>query len=76
MVRVCHLLTACLLPCSQDPKWEHTTFCLNLAYYNFPEPDLINHLVDLFFLHINLFVALLHHLMFNQNLHNSLHFCD
>jgi hypothetical protein len=75
-VHVFCLLTARLLPCSQDPKWERTAFRLNLAHYNFPELDLIDHLVDLFFSRIDLFVTLLRHPMFEQNLRDSLHFRD
>ena len=75
-VRVRRPLTARLLPCSQDPKWERTAFRLDPARYNFPEPDLIDHLVDLFFSRINLFIPLLHRPTFEQNLRDNLHFRD
>jgi hypothetical protein len=44
--------------------------------YNFPEPDLIDHLVDLFFSRINLFIPLLHCLTFEWIIRDNLHFRD
>ena len=69
-------LTARLLPCSHDPKWERTASRLDQARYNFPEPDQIDHLVDLFFSRINLFIPLLHRPTFERNLRDNLHFRD
>ncbi|KAI0298023.1 fungal-specific transcription factor domain-containing protein [Multifurca ochricompacta] len=44
--------------------------------YTFPEPDLIDHLVDLFFSRINLFLPILHRPTFERRLRENLHFRD
>ncbi|KAL0058878.1 Gypsy retrotransposon integrase-like protein 1 [Marasmius tenuissimus] len=41
--------------------------------YMFPEPDLLQHLVDLFFKHINVFIPLLHRPTFLRQLEQGLH---
>ncbi|KAK1235053.1 Gypsy retrotransposon integrase-like protein 1 [Marasmius sp. AFHP31] len=41
--------------------------------YMFPEPDLLQHLVDLFFKHINIFIPLLHRPTFLRQLEQGLH---
>ena len=44
--------------------------------YTFPEPDLVDHLVDLYFTRINLFLPFLHRPTFERHLRNGLHFRD
>lgn len=57
-------------------KWERTSLRLDTPRYNFPEPDLINHLVELYFSRMNLFLPLLHRPTFELNLRDGLHFRD
>lgn len=49
---------------------------LQPANYSFPEPDLLNYLVQLYFLQHNLFWPLLHRPMFERSLANGLHHID
>jgi hypothetical protein len=44
--------------------------------YAFPEPDLIDHLLDLYFSRINLFLPLLHRPTFEQQVRDKLYFQD
>lgn len=41
--------------------------------YNFPEPDLLRDLVDLYFEHVNLFLPLLHRPTFERSISEGLH---
>jgi len=63
-------------PLIQGRKWERTALRLDPPRYNFPEPDMIDHLVDLYFSRINLFLPLLHRPTFERNLRDNLHFHD
>jgi hypothetical protein len=69
-------LARALCPGSSFHQWERTAFHLDPPPYTFPEPDLIDHLVDLFFSRINLFLPLLHRPTFERQLHDNLHFRD
>jgi hypothetical protein len=51
-------------------------FPFDAPNYTFPEPDLIDHLVDLFFSRINIFLPLLHRPTFEQHLRGGQHFSD
>ncbi|KAI0248863.1 fungal-specific transcription factor domain-containing protein [Lactifluus subvellereus] len=54
--------------------WERAAFRFEAPSYTFPAPDLIDHLVELFFLRINLFLPLLHRPTFERQLRDGLHF--
>ncbi|KAI0260433.1 fungal-specific transcription factor domain-containing protein [Gloeopeniophorella convolvens] len=54
-------------------SWERAAFRSDPSHYAFPEPDLIRHLVDLYFLRINLFLPLLHRQTFERNIREGLH---
>ena len=57
-------------------KWERSSLRLDPPRYTFPEPDLIEQLVELYFSRINLFYPLLHRPTFEQQLREGLHFRD
>ncbi|KAF8486393.1 fungal-specific transcription factor domain-containing protein [Russula ochroleuca] len=57
-------------------SWERASFRLDTPRYTFPEPDLIDHLVNLFFSRINAFLPLLHRPTFELQLRDGLHFHD
>ncbi|KAF8268480.1 fungal-specific transcription factor domain-containing protein [Lactarius quietus] len=58
--------------------WERGTFRLDTRSleYNFPEPDLMDHLIDLYFTRINLFLPFLHRQTFERHVRDGLHFRD
>ncbi|KAH9173662.1 fungal-specific transcription factor domain-containing protein [Lactarius sanguifluus] len=56
--------------------WERGAFHFDTPDYTFPEPDLIDQLVDLYFSRINLFLPLLHRPTFERHLRDGLHFQD
>ncbi|KAI9511917.1 fungal-specific transcription factor domain-containing protein [Russula earlei] len=57
-------------------SWERTASRTDGPRYSFPEPDLIDHLVDLFFSRINLLLPLLHRPTFERQLRDGLHLHD
>ncbi|KAH9992246.1 fungal-specific transcription factor domain-containing protein [Russula compacta] len=57
-------------------KWERAAFRFESPSYTFPEPDLIDHLVDLFFSRINFLLPLLHRPTFESDLRDGLHLRD
>lgn len=57
-------------------QWERTALRLDLPHYTFPDPDLIDHLLDLYFSRINLFLPLLHRPTFERQVRDNLHFRD
>ncbi|KAH9025471.1 hypothetical protein EDB85DRAFT_2149808 [Lactarius pseudohatsudake] len=57
-------------------QWERGAFHFDTPDYTFPEPDLIDQLVDLYFSRINLFLPLLHRPTFERHLRDGLHFRD
>ncbi|KAF8492551.1 fungal-specific transcription factor domain-containing protein [Russula emetica] len=58
---------------TQD-SWERTSLRLDPPRYTFPEPDLMDHLVDLYFSRLNIFLPLLHRPIFEMHLRDGLHF--
>jgi hypothetical protein len=57
-------------------QWERTALRLDSPRYTFPDPDLIDHLLDLYFSRINLFLPLLHRPTFERQVRENLHFRD
>ncbi|KAK7024381.1 Gypsy retrotransposon integrase-like protein 1 [Paramarasmius palmivorus] len=58
----------------QARPWERTSIGQNQRVrYNFPEEDLMRHLVDLYFKNINVFIPLLHRPTFERNIVENLH---
>jgi hypothetical protein len=74
-VRLCRFIIMRLAP-SSHVKWERTAFHLDVPRYTFPEPDLIDQLVDLFFSRVNLYLPLIHRPTFERHLHDNLHLRD
>ncbi|KAI0289724.1 hypothetical protein BC826DRAFT_591621 [Russula brevipes] len=60
---------------AQHP-WERTAFHLDVPRYTFPEPDLMDQLVDLYFSRFNLYLPLIHRPTFERHLHDNLHLRD
>ncbi|KAH9990706.1 fungal-specific transcription factor domain-containing protein [Russula vinacea] len=57
-------------------SWERTSPRLDAPRYTFPDPDLIDHLVSLYFSRINSFLPLLHRPTFELCVRDGLHFHD
>jgi hypothetical protein len=55
-------------------QWERSALRLDAPHYTFPEPDLMNHLVDLYFSRLNIYLPLLHRPTFEMHLRDGLHF--
>ncbi|CAA7269968.1 unnamed protein product [Cyclocybe aegerita] len=56
--------------------WERGSERVAPPRYVFPEPDLAKELVDLFFIHSNLYLPLLHRPTFQRSIHDGLHYTD
>lgn len=55
-----------VIPKLEDPE----------PHYQFPDPDLLASLVDLYFTNVNTFLPLLHHPMFEKSLADNVHLRD
>ncbi len=76
-VRVLLILNRCALcPAHPTQQWERTPLRLDAPRYTFPEPDLMDSLVDLYFSRLNIFLPLLHRPTFETHLRDGLHFRD
>jgi hypothetical protein len=58
----------------RSKQWERTSLRLDAPHYTFPEPDLMTHLIDLYFSRLNIFLPLLHRPTFEIHLRDGLHF--
>ncbi|PPQ77624.1 hypothetical protein CVT25_011235 [Psilocybe cyanescens] len=56
--------------------WEKASDVVPTPQYDFPEPDLSAHVVDLYFEHVNLYLPLLHRPTFQKSIDEGLHFTD
>uniref|UniRef100_A0A8H7Y2F1 Zn(2)-C6 fungal-type domain-containing protein n=1 Tax=Psilocybe cubensis TaxID=181762 RepID=A0A8H7Y2F1_PSICU len=56
--------------------WEHGMDTVPEVEYEFPEPDLAAHVVDLYFEHVNLYLPLLHRPTFQRSIDEGLHLRD
>ncbi|KAI0058759.1 hypothetical protein BV25DRAFT_1788378, partial [Artomyces pyxidatus] len=56
--------------------WERSSFKNEGRRYDYPEPDLLETLVNLYFANINIFLSLLHRPTFEQGLADGLHLRD
>ncbi|CAA7262248.1 unnamed protein product [Cyclocybe aegerita] len=54
--------------------WEIRPNIASTRRFSFPEPDLAKELVELYFVHVNLFTPLLHRLTFDKSLRDGLHY--
>ncbi|KAJ3514268.1 hypothetical protein NLJ89_g2470 [Agrocybe chaxingu] len=54
--------------------WEIRPNVVSPRHFTFPEPDLAKDLVELYFMHVNLFTPLLHRPTFEKSLHDGLHY--
>jgi hypothetical protein len=57
-------------------SWERAVVRPDVPRFSFPDSDLIDQLVDLYFSRINLFLPLLHRPTFERQLHDRLHLRD
>jgi len=55
-------------------SWERASNRPDAPHHTFPEPDLMDHLVDLYFSRLNIFLPLLHRPTFEMYLRDGLHF--
>lgn len=54
-------------------QWQHVTEDFVALRYDFPPPDLLEILVDLYFTNLNAFIPLLHRPTFYASLNSNLH---
>jgi hypothetical protein len=67
-------LTSIRYSAHRPKQWERTSLRLDTPRYTFPEPDLMDHLIDLYFSRLNIFLPLLHRPTFEMHLRDGLHF--
>ncbi len=76
-VRVPFTSNRCTIcPAHLEKQWERTSFRIDPPRYTFPEPDLMDHLVDLYFSRLNIFLPILHRPTLEMHLRDGLHFRD
>ncbi|KIM40777.1 hypothetical protein M413DRAFT_446160 [Hebeloma cylindrosporum] len=56
--------------------WERKSAATSSPKYNLPDPDLALHCIDLYFLHSNLYLPVLHRPTFERCVKEGLHFAD
>ena len=60
----------------RSKQWESASLRLETPRYAFPEQDLLDQLVDLYFSRLNIFLPLLHRPTFEAHMRDGLHFRD